>query len=222
MDFTQFSPMLKEHIGSKVLLDIRAGLYKGHYPSRLEDMRCPYLAVAHPMLKGALLPTHKNLELALSIEIDGALYETQASILRSSITDRVPLLWLEPMGDVIRLQRRRFVRVPCIFKLDLCFLDEIGHTVFSPQKWFSMMAKDISLGGCALRVNLTQRKFFEKGRRCLCRLSSADVVFLVFASVARVLEKTEDAEVGVSFEVLPLAAERSLGAFIRQQELTNR
>ncbi|MDD2207087.1 MAG: PilZ domain-containing protein [Aminobacterium sp.] len=222
MDLTHFLSLLDKEIGKKVFVDIRAGLYKGRYPSRLEDIRKNQIAVAHPMLKGALLPIHRSLEIVLQIEIEGSLYEVAAFIVRSSIAEQIPLLWVEPHGEVIKLQRRRFVRVPCIMKMEMFLLQEAEQFKTAREEKIAVTAKDISLGGCGFLLDISKKHLFENKRRYLCRLFLPETEFLVPVSIMRNQERDGRCEVGVSFDILPISAEKSLGNFIRQQELINR
>ncbi len=111
-----FLSFLNGRIGSKVLLFNEAGLYKGTYPSRVEDVKGDLIGLSHPLLRGALLPVLRNVELKLKVETDGALYQTTVSVARGGPQDGVPMLWVAPVSDAERVQRRYFVRVPCLLK----------------------------------------------------------------------------------------------------------
>ena len=45
------------------------------------------------MMKGALLPVHRSVQLKMSVEATGALYLCEVSIVRGATHLSVPLLW---------------------------------------------------------------------------------------------------------------------------------
>ncbi|HOO88977.1 MAG TPA: flagellar brake protein, partial [Synergistales bacterium] len=104
MDSGEFLAMLKDCIGSKVSLVIDAGLYKGTYPSRVEDVDEEAIGLAHPMMRGALLPVHRNVQLKMSVEAGGALYFSVVSITKGLVRDSLPLLWVVPVGEARKIQ----------------------------------------------------------------------------------------------------------------------
>jgi len=85
-----FLSFLNGRIGAKVLLFNEAGLYKGTYPSRVEDVKGDLVGLSHPLLRGALLPVLRNVELKLKVETEGALYQATVSVARGGPRDGVP------------------------------------------------------------------------------------------------------------------------------------
>jgi c-di-GMP-binding flagellar brake protein YcgR len=183
-----FLSFLNGRIGSKVLLFNEAGLYKGTYPSRVEDVKGDLIGLSHPLLRGALLPVLRNVELKLKVET---------------------------------VQRRYFVRVPCLLKTSFFRLEGEGLKP-ETEGWVSAVSRDISLGGVGVLVPESLSGGFAEQDRVLVRLPLQDGTFYLSGKVARKLRKEDVWEIGFAFESMPGSVEKPLGAFIRQQELAGR
>lgn len=205
-------------IGGRCLLSVEAGLYKGRYPSRLEDGTEELWAVAHPMRKGALLPLYRDMSVTLLCEEPACHLFARATVIRSDVTVAVPLLWLRLEGDVERIQRRRFLRVPCLLDVQAFCLDMEER---SPLQgcWFSGKLADISLGGTRLRFS--EKVPFESEDELLLRLE-LEVPFWVVTKVVRRSDGDGASEAGLEFQALPRVVEKALLDFIRRQELQKR
>lgn len=221
MDSGEFLAMLKDCVGSKVSLVIDAGLYKGTYPSRIEDVDDELIGLAHPMLRRALLPVHRNVQLKMSVEARGALFFSLVSISKGLVRDALPLLWVTPVGEARKIQRRLFVRVPCLLKTGFFRLE--GEN-YRPEKeeWVYVNAKDISLGGMGLSVPQEKVHLFPESARFLVELVLQEKRYLLVGKIVKKIPKNEVWEVGVVFEGVPVFAEKPLGNYIRQQELAGR
>jgi c-di-GMP-binding flagellar brake protein YcgR len=216
-----FLSFLNGRIGSKVLLFNEAGLYKGTYPSRVEDVKGDLIGLSHPLLRGALLPVLRNVELKLKVETDGALYQTTVSVARGGPQDGVPVLWVSPVSNAERVQRRYFVRVPCLLKTSFFRLEGEGIKA-ETEEWTHAVSRDISLGGVGVLMPLPLSERFAEQDRVLVRLPLQDGTFYLSGKVARKLRKEDVWEIGFAFESMPGSVEKPLGAFIRQQELAGR
>jgi len=221
MDSGEFLAMLKGCIGSKVSLVIDAGLYKGTYPSRIEDVDEESIGLAHPMMRGALLPVHRSVQLKMSVEAGGALFFSLVSISKGLVRENLPLLWVTPVGEARKIQRRLFVRVPCLLKTGLFRLE--GED-YRPEKeeWTYVNAKDISLGGIGFSVPREKAPLFPERARFLVDLVLQGKKYLLVGKIVKIIPKSESLELGVAFEGMPVFAEKPLGSFIRQQELAGR
>ena len=217
----EFLAMLKDCIGSKVSLVIDAGLYKGAYPSRIEDVDEDSIGLAHPTMRGALLPVHRSVQLKMSVEAGGALYFSLVSISKGLVRENLPLLWVTPVGEARKIQRRLFVRVPCLLKTGLFRLE--GEN-YRPEKeeWMYVNAKDISLGGVGFSVPREKARLFPERARVLVVLVLQEKRYLLVGKVVKKIPKSEFWELGVAFEGMPVFAEKPLGNYIRQQELAGR
>ena len=113
---------LESLIGSKMDLVITSGLYKGNYPSALQEIDNDMIGVADPTLKGAFLPALRGTELLMKIETAHCIYQAVATVTRSTLNTTIPLLWLKTVSSLEKVQRRMFVRVPTSIKADAFFL----------------------------------------------------------------------------------------------------
>ena len=227
MEFEQSRKLLKELVGSKVELVITSGLYKGSYPSRLEELENGLVGVAHPMIRGALLPALRSTELAMKIEANNCFYQATVSVLRSTINVALPLLWLKLVSVLEKVQRRMFVRVPCSIKADIFFLGADSElpegTVLPPKEWIPIRLTDISLGGIGILIREDRVYYCIENGRYLLQLTIGGTVFFVVGKLVKILKKNEGyVELGVAYEGLAAFAEKLMGGYIRQQELITR
>ncbi len=227
MEFEQSQKLLKELVGSKVELVITSGLYKGSYPSRLEELENGLVGVAHPMIRGALLPALRSTELAMKIEANNCFYQATVSVLRSTVNVALPLLWLKLVSVLEKVQRRMFVRVPCSIKADIFFLgadSELPEGVVPPPKeWIPVRLTDISLGGIGILIREDKVYYCIENGRYLLQMTIGGTVLFVVGKLVKILKKKEGyVEVGVAYEGLAAFAEKLMGGYVRQQELITR
>jgi c-di-GMP-binding flagellar brake protein YcgR len=205
-------------IGAKADIRVDAGLYKGHYPSRVEDLTEDAVSLAHPMFKGALLPIYRDMAFELLVEAERAPLIMRVLTLRTDLRGVVPLLLGRIQGEIQRLQRRRFLRLPWRQSIRAFPLD---HEVQAPLEghWFEAVTSDISLGG--VRLRFLHRGRFQPGDRLLLRLGLGEEgeAFLLVGKVMRLIgEQTGEWDVGLEFESLPPFVERELMDFVRRLE----
>ncbi|MGI6251818.1 MAG: flagellar brake protein [Aminivibrio sp.] len=217
----EFLNFLNQKIGAKALFFNEAGLYKGTYPSRVEDVKGDMVAFSHPLLKGALLPVLRGVELKLRVEADGMLYQGIVTVIRGAPLDGIPMLWVSPVSEAVRVQRRYFVRVPCLLKTAFYRLE--GKRVKPDQEeWITAVSRDISLGGVAASAYRSDGFRFTEQDRVLIRLPVQDEVFFLTGRLVRKFLREENWEMGFAFDAVPGFVEKVLGAFIRRQEMAGR
>lgn len=202
-------------VGSKGDFRVDAGLYKGHYPTRVEDFREDVVVLAHPLFRGALLPVYRDMECELLVEEERAPLRVRVVVVRSDLRGAVPLLWVRPLGKPEKVQRRRFLRVGCFFELPLFPLDVEQRSPLEGQ-WLTAQAVDVSLGG--LRFRLEHPMTLHGQDRFLLRLPLGQAEYPVSVKLMRVGRFGEAWDVGAEFESLPRCAEKQLIDFIRVQE----
>ena len=221
LSIKEFLSFLNGKIGAKATFYNEAGLYKGVYPSRVEDVRGDQIAFSHPLLKGALLPALKGVELKLKVETDGMLYQGIVSVVRGAPLDGIPMLWVSPVSEAERVQRRYFVRVPCLLKSAFFRLE--GEKVRPGEEaWIPAPSIDISLGGIAVSAYKEHGYKCKEQDRVLIRLPVQDEVFFLTGRLIRKALKEENWDMGFAFESVPGYVEKALGAFIRRQEMAGR
>ncbi len=213
------SILLEENISSKVVINVTSGLYKGSYPSRIEDVKDNLVAVSHPLFKNALVPLYRDTILEL------VMYEKQPptmvpmKVLRRSMSGNVSLLWLVPAGNPVKIQRRRYARVQC--NVDVLFFPLSLEEMFPMVgRWEKASCVDISLGGMRLRTKIKEMGL-DVGHRAYLRVNlSSDDVFLI-SNIARIVDEGVFREMGLQFEGYPRFVEKRLIRFIRDKELRN-
>lgn len=216
-----FLTFLNGQIGAKAVLAIEAGLYKGTYPSRVEDVKGELIGLSHPLLRGSLLPVLRNVHLKMKMETEGALYQAEVAVSKGLIQDGIPLLWVTPVSDAERVQRRYFVRVPCLLKTGFFRLEGDGA---EPEKeeWIFVISKDISLGGVGFTARVEVANRFMEQDRFLVRLAVQEKDLFLTGKVVKKFVKNDLYEMGIAFDAVPAFTEKILGNFIRQQELAGR
>jgi len=213
------SILLEERISSKVVINVTSGLYKGSYPSRIEDVKDNLVAVSHPLFKNALVPLYRDTILEL------VMYEKQPptmipmKVLRRSISGNVSLLWLVPAGDPVKIQRRRYARVQC--NVDILFFPLSLEEMFPMVgRWEKASCVDISLGGMRLRTKMKEMGLDVGHRVYLWVNLSSENIFLI-SNIARIVDEGVFREMGLQFEGYPRFVEKRLIRFIRDKELRN-
>ena len=213
------SILLEERISSKVIINVTSGLYKGSYPSRIEDVKDNLVAVSHPLFKNALVPLYRDTILELMM------YEKQPptmipmKVLRRSISGNVSLLWLVPAGDPVKIQRRRYARVQC--NVDILFFPLSLEEMFPMVgRWEKASCVDISLGGMRLRTKMKDMGLDVGHRVYLWVNLSSENIFLI-SNIARIVDEGVFREMGLQFEGYPRFVEKRLIRFIRDKELRN-
>ncbi len=213
------SILLEERISSKVVINVTSGLYKGSYPSRIEDVKDNLVAVSHPLFKNALVPLYRDTILEL------VMYEKQPptmipmKVLRRSMSGNVSLLWLVPAGNPVKIQRRRYARVPC--NVDILFFPLSLEEMFPMiGRWEKASCVDISLGGMRLRTKMKDMGLDVGHRVYLWVNLSSENIFLI-SNIARIVDEGVFREMGLQFEGYPRFVEKRLIRFIRDKELRN-
>jgi c-di-GMP-binding flagellar brake protein YcgR len=229
-ELEQPQKQLEALIGTKVELVIAFGLYKGSYASRLEELENGLIGLAHPILRGALLPTLRNTELLMKIDGVSCYYQAMVAVIRSTIDAPVPLLWVKSVSELEKVQRRMFVRVPCTIDANAFYLgtdeefpENPENPPLPPKEWFSVRVSDISLGGAGVAIKKKQASHFIEGGRYLLLLNISKTTFFLVGKLIKILEKGEaHVEAGLAYEGLSSSVEKLMCGYIRQQEFMTR
>ena len=214
--------LLAEKIGVKADIHIEAGLYKGHYPSSLEDVQGNLIGVAHPLRRGGLLPVYREVEFGLFLQDEKAPLYIKVISHRCDLSGRVPILWVRPIGSVEKIQRRRFVRVPCFLSTEFWIFEEEDALPLSGT-WRKGSILDISLGGLRLQYK-NKTRLFEKNMHAFFFLELEETRFPCAGEIVWAPPQKEENlfEVGVEFGGMTRSMEKALRVFIRQQEISSR
>ena len=210
----------KMQVGLKGEIVINAGVYKGRYPTWIEEIKDKVAGFSYPIIKGALLPLYRDLEFEFIMEDSSALYIFEMSVRRVETRGNIAILWAEQLDYPRRIQRRGFLRVPCFWDI-LIFPLEYEKKKPMSSRWHPAKAIDISLGGYRFKLSKAEARGlrFETNDRILILFTLLEKRYMLCGKGTRI-EQTADAwEVGVGFDSLPSNLEKKLFEYIRQQEM---
>ncbi len=88
------------------------------YYSRVEDASGDRLNISWPTEAGMRIPFHKSEQLFISFTRQDAVYGFQASV-TATIPGPIPMLIVQSSGEIERIQRREYVRVPSLLPVEL-------------------------------------------------------------------------------------------------------
>jgi len=88
------------------------------YYSRVEDASGDRLNISWPTEAGVRIPFHKSERLFISFTRQDAVYGFQASV-TATIAGPIPMLTVQSSGEIERIQRREYVRVPSLLPVEL-------------------------------------------------------------------------------------------------------
>lgn len=205
--------------GIKGEIIIGAGIYKGRYPSRVEDVRGDSVGFAHPLLKGALMPAYREMNFVFVLEDNGVLFEFPMAVRRVDTKTGLPILWAILLDYPKRVQRRNFLRVSCLWSVGIFHLSGEQKTPMT-GKWIDAVVIDISLGGYRFKTQSDVQ--CECGDKFLVRFTLAGKEYFLLGRASRVCTQKNTLEVGVELDCLAFSVEKKLFEFIRQQELFGR
>lgn len=212
-----YTSKLQPGIKGEIVID--AGIYKGRYPSRVEDVRGDTVGFAHPLMKGALLPAYRDMNFVFILEDAGALFEFSMAVRRVDAKTGLPILWAILLDYPRRVQRRNFLRVSCLWDVAIFQLSsELGAPMAG--KWFDAKIIDISLGGYRFKTNHDMK--FESGDKILVRFTLGAKEYFLLGRASRIISLKGAWEVGVELDSLAVSVEKKLFEFIRQQEMLGR
>jgi c-di-GMP-binding flagellar brake protein YcgR len=210
----------KMQVGVKGEIVINAGIYKGRYASRVEDIKNDIVGFAHPLIGGALLPAYRDLNFDFVMEDGSALYVFPMSVRRVEMQSGLPVMWADMTDYPQRIQRRQFLRVSCLWDI-LVF--HMGFELREPMssKWMPAKAIDISLGGYRFKISKEEAGpvAFETEDQILVYFTLYEKQYALAGKATRIVFENGSWEVGVSFDSLPAVVEKKLFEFIRQQEI---
>ncbi|MDR1482647.1 MAG: PilZ domain-containing protein [Synergistaceae bacterium] len=218
-----YSYKLKPGLKGEIAID--AGVYRGRYPSRVEDVgEDGAVGLAYPLLRGTLLPVYRDLDFTFAFEDSGALYMFKMAVQRVDMQlGGMALMWATVFGDPKRFQRRQFLRVSCPWDVKAFHVE---WEVASPMSthWMNGIALDISLGGIRFKIGdeNADGHTFELGEKVFVSFPLAGRQNFQLGRASRIVHAQDAWEIGVEFDSLPSSVEKKLFEFIRQQEMTGR
>jgi len=226
MEKQEFFNYLSKAFGCKVSIINKSGINKGMYSSSLLDLKDGLIGLAQPMYKGAWVKI-SGMEVEISIKSDDFLLEVQVITRGTTFEDKIPVLWVEPIGEISKVQRRSYVRIPCLLEASCCFLeiysdtDEVVPEPDDPKEWFQVFVNNISLGGLAAKVKSGfHADFHLKGRYIIAIDLGDGLMFINLLLRNTYYNNDDDSTVGAfAFGGLTVYQDRAVGNFVRRQEL---
>jgi c-di-GMP-binding flagellar brake protein YcgR len=219
-DLVQDDYSYKMEVGVRGEIVINAGVYKGRYTSRVEDLKDEMVGFAHPLLKGTLLPVYRDLDFDFVMEDSSALYVFEMTVKRVEKQGNLAILWAYQLDYPKRIQRRGFLRVSCLWNI---LIFHLGREMSEPMSssWRPAKAVDISLGGYRFKLNKADAGdlTFESDDRILVFFTLSERQYMLSGRGTRIVQTADTWEVGVGFDSLSSSMEKKLFEYIRQQEM---
>lgn len=125
-------------INKKVSIRVNEGDYQGYYSSRIEEISNNRIVLALPFIGTVPIPIRTGERISIFSPSKDAVYRVDGEVIRRQL-EPIPLLYVVVNSEVVRVQRRSFVRVPIVLKAT--------YTVKSSGKVYDTYTKDISGGG---------------------------------------------------------------------------
>lgn len=134
---------MKEIIEPKQVVELVVwdGAYKGRFRSRVDEVGEKVLSVAAPYIDRQIIPLREGTELEVFFFDEISAYSFKAEIMQR-IAVPIPIFVLEVKGQITKVQRRNYVRVPAFFPVSYRTVNRDG---LSELKEGFMM--DLSGGG---------------------------------------------------------------------------
>ena len=202
---------------------INAGVCKGRYPSSVEDVKERTVGLAHPLLRGMLLPVYRDLNFEFLMEDGNALYIFDMSVKKVEMQGGLAILRANQLSSPKRIQRRGFLRVSCFWNI---MVFHLGREMNEPmcEWWRPAKAVDVSLGGYRFKLNKSDagNLKFESDDRILVYFPLTGGRYMLPGRGTRIVETDDMWEVGVGFDSMPPSMEKRLFEFIRQQEMLSK
>lgn len=209
--------------GSRGDIVVNAGIYKGRYPSRVQEIQGDLVLFDHPLLKEALLPVYRDMNFTFVMEDGGALYLFDMAVRRSDRKIELPAMWALLLDYPTRVQRRQFLRISCLWEVVIFHIEAEERRPMS-SRWMEAVVIDVSLGGYRFRLpfDVAGGAVFESKDRILLRFKLGNAFYFLSGRASRVARTDKAWEVGVGFDSVPVSVEKKLFEFVRQQEIMGR
>lgn len=125
----------------KVSIRVIEGDYQGYYSSRIEGINDEEFLLALPFIGTVPVPIRLGERISIYSVSDDAVYRIDGEIIKRQL-EPVPLLQVKIDKNIVRVQRRRYVRVPIVLNIQYKLKEE--------GKVYYTYSKDISGGGARI------------------------------------------------------------------------
>ncbi|MGM0437065.1 MAG: flagellar brake protein [Bacillota bacterium] len=145
----------KLKVNQSIDIEVKKGLYKGTFPSKIDEVNEEDIKVLAPYRNGEIVPLRVGTEVNIFFTGKDAAYKFNSEIL-DRIKDQVKLLVITPPEEIVRIQRRDYFRLDVKKDAKYRKLDE---DLESEGDFIETQTVDLSGGG----VRLVNESELEEG-----------------------------------------------------------
>lgn len=122
----------------KVSIRVIEGEYQGNYNSRIEEINDDKMILALPFIGTVPVPIRAGERIVVYSATKDAVYGVVGEVIKRQL-EPLPLLYVAITGNVERVQRRSYVRVPILLN--------VMYRIKGDEKIYTTYTKDVSGGG---------------------------------------------------------------------------
>ncbi|SHI39597.1 c-di-GMP-binding flagellar brake protein YcgR, contains PilZNR and PilZ domains [Clostridium cavendishii DSM 21758] len=192
------------------------------YKTTIQDMRGDFISISIPVNNGEYLTTRENQELyILRYDDNGDVYKFRCMIIKRTIDNNIPLYVLSKPYDIIKIQRRNYVRVKIIQLIKYLKIEDENSAL---KEDFFQKAILLDLSGGGMRIKVKEK--CGLGESIAVSLKYNEINILVSGEIVRI-ETTDDNKFicGINFNNLDNVTREKIIKMVfhimrRQRELT--
>jgi c-di-GMP-binding flagellar brake protein YcgR len=131
----------------------------GYYKSNIEDVQENYIAISIPIKEGQYIPLRVGEQLEVIYYPNNEdIYKFNTVVVGRQV-DRIPIILLGMPVSIMKIQRRKFVRVPVVCNIECSVIDKaLAHKELSilaniNKNKLEAILLDLSGGGMRVRLN---------------------------------------------------------------------
>lgn len=181
----------------------------GYYKSSIENVDDNSIHISIPIRDGQYIPLRVGEQVEVFYYFNNDIYKFY-SVVTDRKMDRIPLILIAIPEEVIKVQRRKFVRVPIV--CDIEYFKEGSKATLKPLK-----AIMIDLSGGGMRIKLSED--VKLGNKIMTHIPLGNEKLILKGEVVRIEKDEEDKRkniCGVSFLNLDERKREKLIRFIFQ------
>jgi len=150
----------KLRVNQSIDIEVKKGLYKGTFPSKIDEVNEENIKVLAPYRNGEIVPLRAGTEVNIFFTGNDAAYKFNSEII-DRIKEQVKLLIITPPEEIVRIQRRDYFRLDVKKDAKYRKLDdyELGDEIDCNKSFIESQTIDLSGGG----VRLVNESDLEEG-----------------------------------------------------------
>lgn len=174
------------------------------------------LHIAAPIYEGRVYPVQVDTEIVVSFIKDNNFYEFTARVIDRENKDNLPMLKIQALNTIEKIQRREFFRIDINLPIKYRVIDSVDME--SDEEYVETITRDISGGGLCMRL----KEPIEIDKYLDCELSIFNSVKFIGKVVRLIKYDTLHGpykyEIGVSFERIDDAMREKIISYIFQEQ----